>query len=211
MDIESCAEIIAEEWLNADLDIVVDPVELGLYLAIICDREELINYGLGDVTSTRVSRSGRKPGITTAEVLDRGPKVVPKFAAPAMAPTPDQKKLMVAIALKSLVLASLTNHMFSFNNKIYLQTSGGAIGDRLVGVLGDILGSVWSNDFLDKLKDSNIIPKIAKLYVDDNTIVMEPVPLGARYRDGRVEVIEEEIENDSSRLEDCEYPERGRE
>ena len=105
---------------------------------------------------------------------------------------------MVSLALKSLVLATLNNHMFSFNNKIYLQNSGGAIGDRLVGVLGDIVGSFWSNDFLDKLKESNITPKIAKLYVDDKSLAVKPVPLGARYRDGRVKVILEEIENDRS-------------
>ena len=115
-----------------------------------------------------------------------------------MAPTPVQKKKMVSLALKGFILASLKNHMFSFNNKIYLQTSGGAIGDRLVGVLADILGSYWSRNFLDKLEDSNITPEIKKLYVDDKTIVMKPVPLGARYNDGRVEVIEEEIENDRS-------------
>ena len=75
-----------------------------------------------------VSWNGRKPGITTAEILDRGPKVIPKFVAPAMAPTPDQRKKMVSLALKGLILASLKNNMFSFNDKIYLQNSGGAIG-----------------------------------------------------------------------------------
>ena len=66
MDIDDCAEIVAEEWLNSGLDIVVDPVELGLYLAIMYDRKWLEDRNLGDVTSTRVSRNGRKPGITTA-------------------------------------------------------------------------------------------------------------------------------------------------
>ena len=105
---------------------------------------------------------------------------------------------MVAIALKSLILNSLKNHIFSFNGKIYHQTSGGAIGDRLVGVLGDILGSFWCGDFLNKLKNSQIIPKINKLYVDDKTVVLKPVPLGARFRNDRVEVLEDEIENDRS-------------
>ena len=173
-------------------------MELGLYLAIMCDRQELEDWDLGDVTSTRVSKNGRKPGITTPEVLSRGPKVIPKFRPPARQPTQDEKRLMVAIALKSLILASLKNHVFSFNGKIYHQTSGGAIGDRLVGVLGDIMGSFWSVDFLDKLKKSDIIPKINKLYIDDRTVVTKPVPLGARFRNDRVEIVEEEIDNDRS-------------
>ena len=150
------------------------------------------------MTSTRVSKTGRKPGITTPEVLNRGDKVIPKFVPPARQPTPAEKKLMVSIALKSLILHSLTNHIFSFNGKIYHQTSGGAIGDRLVGVLGDILGSFWCGDFLDKLKTSEIIPEINKLYIDDKTVVVKPVPLGARFINDRVEIIEDEIEIDRS-------------
>ena len=87
MDIDDCAEIVADEWLKPDLDIEVDievdTVELGLYLAIMYDRKEIEHWELGDVTSTRVSANGRKPGITTPEVLNRGDKVVPKFVPPA--------------------------------------------------------------------------------------------------------------------------------
>ena len=96
---------------------------------------------------------------------------------------------MVSLTLKSLILATLKNHIFSFNGKIYHQTSGGAIGDRLVGVLGDILGSFWCGDFLDKLNASGINPMIAKLYVDDKTIVTKPVPPGSRFRNDRVEIV----------------------
>ena len=45
-----------------------------------------------------------------------------------------------------LILDSLKNHVFSFNGKIYHETSEGAIGDRLVSVLGDIMGSFWCGD-----------------------------------------------------------------
>ena len=34
------------------------------------------------------------------------------------------------------------------------------------------------------------------MYVDDKTIVTEPVPIGARFRNDHVEIIEDEIEND---------------
>ena len=130
MDIDDCAEIVADEWLKPDLDIEVDievdTVELGLYLAIMYDRKELEHWELGDVTSTRVSANGRKPGITTPEVLNRGDKVVPKFVPPARQPTQDEKRLMVAIALKSLILNSLKNHIFSFNGEDLPPNLGGS-------------------------------------------------------------------------------------
>ena len=58
------------------------------------------------------------------------------------------------------------------------------------------MGSFWCGDFFEKLKKSQIIPKVNKLYVDDKTLVLRPVPLGARFRNDRIEIIEEEIEND---------------
>ena len=36
------------------------------------------------------------------------------------------------------------------------------------------------------------------MYVDDNTIVTKPVAPGARFRNDRVEIVEEEVENDRS-------------
>ena len=80
MNIDDCAKIVGDEWLESDLDIEVNTVELGLYLAIVYDRDVLEEMGLGDVTSTRVSQNGRKPGITTPEVLTRGPKVIPNIS-----------------------------------------------------------------------------------------------------------------------------------
>ena len=88
------ADIVEEEWLNSGLDIEVDTVEMGLYLAIIYDRQELSVWGLRDVTSTWVSKTGPKPGITMPEVTKRGPEIIPKFAPPVRQPTLDEKKII---------------------------------------------------------------------------------------------------------------------
>ena len=55
MTIDDCVEIIVEEWLKSDLNIEVDTAEMGLYLAIVYDRQELSVYGLRDMTSSWVS------------------------------------------------------------------------------------------------------------------------------------------------------------
>ena len=63
MDIDDCAEIVADEWLKPDLDIEVDievdTMELGLYLAIMYDRQELEHWQLGDVTTDAVNRRNK--------------------------------------------------------------------------------------------------------------------------------------------------------
>ena len=62
------------------------------------------------------------------------------------------------------------------------------------------MGSFWCGDFFEKLKKSQITPKVNKLNVDDKTlvccVVLSPVPLGARFRNDRIEIVEKEIEND---------------
>ena len=92
----------------------------------------------------------------------------------------------------------LQNHIFSFNMKIYKHSSGGAIGDRLTGALGAVLGLVHSRRLLAILADSEAEVKFLQLYVDDSNWGMKALSLGSRFVDERnkTEIIEEEIEND---------------
>ena len=51
------------------------------------EREELVSLGLGKVTHARPQKPcqkpwGRKPGITTEEILNRGQKTKTKFVLP---------------------------------------------------------------------------------------------------------------------------------
>ena len=72
LDIDDCAEIIANEYLQSDLEIEVDDEELGLYLAITKDEKTLEELGLSDVTHKRIKTGERNIGITTKQVINRG-------------------------------------------------------------------------------------------------------------------------------------------
>ena len=65
LHIPTACQIAANEYFNSNLQIDVDVIEL----AIVCDRQKLIDLGLGDVTHTRRHNRGPKPGITTPEVM----------------------------------------------------------------------------------------------------------------------------------------------
>ena len=197
-DVPVVSELAAQEFMRSDLSLEVDDIELGLYVAICYGRDDLVALGLGDVTHTRVSQRGRKPGITTPEVTARSDNIEPKFVPPVRQPSDDERKQLTALALKQLILVVLQNHIFSFNKKIYKQTSGGAIGDRLTGALGAILGQVHSRRLLTILADSEAEVKFLQLYVDDGDWCMKALPPGSRFirERNRIEIIEEEIEND---------------
>ena len=46
--------MVAEEYLNSNLDIELDNRELSLYLAVTKTRQEIVSLGLEEVTHTRV-------------------------------------------------------------------------------------------------------------------------------------------------------------
>ena len=172
-------------------------IELGLYLAIVCDRQQLIDLGLGDVTHTRRHNRGPKPGITTAEVMSRSYDTVSKFVVPQRSPTNDEKRLMTKLALQHLMKFSLENHTYSFNGKIMLQSSGGAMGDPLTGAIASVFVINWSRQFKQKLSDLGIPPPLLfKVYIDDENIVTKPLPPGARIVNDQFIIDEDQIEAD---------------
>ena len=105
---------------------------------------------------------------------------------------------MTRLALKKLVLVVLQNHVFSFDHKIYRQSSGGAIGDRLTGALGALVALVHSRELLDILSNSGAVSRILQVYVDDGNHCMKALAPGSRFikETNRIEVIEDEIEGD---------------
>ena len=105
---------------------------------------------------------------------------------------------MTSLVLKKLVLVALQNHVFSFDNRIYKQSSGGAIGDRLTGSLGALVALVHSRELLSILENSGAVFRILQVYTDDGNHCMKALAPGSRYIRGtqRIEVVDEEVEND---------------
>ena len=51
---------------------------------------------------------------------------------------------------------------------------------------------------MSKLEQNNMTCWLNHTYVDDKTMLVSSVPPGTRYRDGRVIIVDEEIENDKT-------------
>ena len=154
LDVTKVAEVVAEEYLKSDLNIEVDPTELSLYLAIMVEKDELHKVGLSDVVHTRISIGGRKIGITTEEIIDRGKKTKSLFYGPARVPTRDETRLMLSMALTILIKTAMQNHIYSFSRKIRRQTSGGGIGNKLTGALATVWMLYWARIFKNKIKSA---------------------------------------------------------
>ena len=71
--VDEVAETIRNEFLKSSIDIDIDVEELGLYLALLMEGEDLEKVGLGQVTPIwrNEGLGRRKPGITTPQQTPR--------------------------------------------------------------------------------------------------------------------------------------------
>ena len=155
--------------------------------------------GLTEVVHTRVASSGARPGVTTKEVLDRDEKTVSLFNPPLRAPTQIEARKMFAVALESLVLASMNNHIYSFAGEFRKQSKGGAIGNVLTGSLGAFAMVIWSRGFKKNLNYAmteleSFKHFLLKIYVDDGNQICSTLPPGSRLINGKLRILEEKVE-----------------
>ena len=201
LDIPECAKVAADEFLNSDLVIEnIEDEELGLYLAVAADKDRLEELGVSDCVHT-YEGTGKHPGITTKEILDRTPSTKTLFTAPVRKPSEHESRLMFALALELMINTAMEGHMYSFNGKIRRQASGGAIGNSLTGALSALYMLFWVRKFKKKLITASagvpdFVLYLMKLYVDDCNYCCEALPPGARLIDGKIEIVQSEVEKD---------------
>ena len=206
MKAERVAAVVADEYRASTLKVEVDPVALGLYLAIMVEREELVAKGLGEVVQTRKRGGGRgrKVGITTAEVTQESvPEEKKLFFPPQRAPTEAEEREMLALALEIAIKVAMGNHLYSFNGSVRLQLEGGPIGNQLSGALAKVYMLYRCRTFLRRLTAATsglalFCLYMMLFYVDDVNLAMEEMAPGSRFINGKVEVVQEEVEGDRS-------------
>ena len=69
----------------------------------------------------------------------------------------------------------LKNHIFRFNNKIYKQTKGGAIGVGVAGDVANVFMIWWDRKLKSMLRQNNIEVQLYSRYVDDIDIVAKEI------------------------------------
>ena len=80
---------------ESEVKILTDDRELGLFLASTMSREEVVRLNLGEVVQERLHSSGAAPGITSREILSRGPICPTKWKEQRRAPTEEERRLML--------------------------------------------------------------------------------------------------------------------
>ena len=197
LDISFTIDIVCEEFRNSIVTIKgIDYTEVGLYLALHLDVQQLRRLCIQNVCPTRKHKKG-KPTITSSGIAsDRATRFKP-WKKRLRAPNPQQKRVMLIEALRIALNFTMRNHMYTFDNVIRRQKGGGPIGLDLTGNMAQIFMKWYDGQLINKLTVIGLPPRMYKRYVDDINTSLFETPLGATYKDGKLEIDVDKITSDN--------------
>ena len=102
----------------------MNKLEALRYLAIHIDPWEMRQLGLGRVTPYRKSKQGTKPRVTNKFCLGPTEDDTSCWAFPCTELTALETRIVMAKLLSIAVNFLLSNHMYQFNDRIFLQIDG---------------------------------------------------------------------------------------
>ena len=97
---------------------MTDDRELGLFLASTMTREAVVRLGLGEVVQQRLHSSGAAPGITSREILHRGPACPTKWKEQTRRPTEEERRKMLGIMVESSINMCMEHHFYICEGKL---------------------------------------------------------------------------------------------
>ena len=108
---------------------------------------------------------------------------------------------MFSLVLEHAIKTTMKNHIYSYNGQIFRQKQGAAIGLKLSGSLAVFATQVWSkrfNNLLAKANSDTIMLKLymSSYYMDDGNWAAKALPPGCRLVEGKLEIVQSEVEND---------------
>ena len=204
LPIKRTAKIVATMVEQSELSIKTNDVEMGLFLASTLSREEVENVGLGEVVQERLHTRAAAPGITSKEILERGPNCPTKWKPPRRSPSEQERRFMLGKVIELSIIFCMENHFYMLEGKIRRQLKGAGIGLRCSEALGRAFGLDWDQRLIQRLEELSWPPLMIKRYVDDLNAILTAVKPGVRFNqaENKLEVVEELVEEDRNKVKD---------
>ena len=164
----------------------VDWLEVGKYLAVTMEPEQIEREGLRLVIPERKEDTGRKIGVAYLNNKENNDKW-----KEVRSPGERQKKKMLGLAIAEGIRTCMANHVYCMGDKVYLQSEGGPIGLELTGAVSRPFMARYDRMYLERVKQAGMDMKLYERYVDDSNQICEVPPLGAKYdKDNRKIIID---------------------
>ena len=153
-----------------------------IFLAISMTEEEKRETGMDKYLPTKPPTRGRKTTLATPEITgDRHEREYKESKwSETIGLTPSQEKEVLGKVIEISIRLVMTNHVYRFDQDIYRQREGGAIGSRLTGAAARLVTDWWMDRLVEGLEDDGITIMMIRKYVDDiNFIIEDPQPEAA--------------------------------
>eukprot|EP00794_Sanderia_malayensis_P001548 gene1548-1711_t len=124
---------------------------------------------------TRITRKGRAPKLEASGINSKEDKRWAGWVKCEAKPNPFELKRLVTLALRNSLLVTMKNHICQFDNQIYKQKHGGAIGMGIAGDVAKLFMVWWDRELKRRLQNHGIEIQLYKRYVDDTNIVVKTV------------------------------------
>ena len=82
--------------------------------------------------------------------------------------------------------------MYTFDNKVKLQSKGGPIGLELTGVLAQLFMVWWDRQFKTKMDENGLRMRMYKRYVDDVNVIINAPREGLKFIESEGKVIQDD-------------------
>ena len=199
LEADVVANVISEMYKESDFKVWMDVDEVSLYLAIVAERQEIRESGLEAVVKRwrhEGSGRGRRPGITSAEVMGgKSQRNNSKFLPADRLPNREEERKMIALAIKKGVQTVMKSHLYVSEGRVYRQSEGGPIGLQVTGAIARAFMLWWDQRLMQVMREATRGMRwrcyMYMRYVDDCNIVCTPFPRGSEEKDGKVIVHEE--------------------
>ena len=178
--------------------------ELGLYLSLVMNDNELQEKEIHTGCPTRQHRRGPRPNLTGCGTTEKEEDRHRPWLFPDQENiSKDLQRRMFVEAMRVVLKALLETHTYEFAEVVRRQTKGGAIGMELTGVIAHIFMLWWDRQFTNKLERIGIRMKLHERYTDDTNVATKQTEKGARY-DGENIVITDETRDEDEGVPDDE-------
>ena len=189
---DQCTEAVRKVVLNSKIKLEgIEVKELGVLLRKNLTNDEITAKNLDNLipTQRKKSKAKEKTKANKADEYDL-------WMFPKDNPTEMEVTIMFTEAIIIGVKLLMNNHIFIFNNQIYLQSNEGSTGVRLTGILAEIVMILWCKELSERLETAGVKNDILPRFVDDITMVPTIIPPGWKLLGEKLEYIEKYVAED---------------